>query len=327
VALARRGLGDLPKADAVLAEAAALHPAASLGLQAWVGVLRVHQGRAGEALGALEPMVGAEAGGLLSFWVEHVLQMLAHAYGHLGRAADAMAMLDRLDVELERRGSAARYGGVTMSYRSWVLRNLADPTAADVARSGIEQARTPEIRAQSLLDLADTLIGVGSAGVDLAGARRALDDAVVAIDTRWFHNRWRAEQRCGVIAARLHLAAGEPADALQVATSTAAIAKARGDARYAVLARLLAARAQALDGERVDPAALEGDLDRLEHVAGMEGWWMAADVAADLAVDRGGNRRAAEHAAFIARRSAQRLVAEAGERGPALQSLISARLG
>jgi len=87
-------------------------------------VLRTHQGRPNEALATLEPLLGADAGGLHSFWVEHMLQMTAHAYGMVGRAADALSVLDRLDRELERRGSDSRYGGMPDAYRSWVLRNL-----------------------------------------------------------------------------------------------------------------------------------------------------------------------------------------------------------
>ena len=317
VALAHRGLGDLRVADAVLAEAAALQPAPSLGLQAWVGVLRVHQGRAAEALDALEPMMGAEAGGMLSFWVEHVLQMLAHAYGHQGRAVDALAMMDRLDVELDRRGSSVRYGGLSLTYRSWILRNLGDTGAADIARAGIERAPTPEIRAQSLLDLADTLTGAGGGPGDVHGARVALDDAIAALDTRWFHNRWRAEQRCGVITARLHLATGNADAALTAARATAEAAGARGDARYAVLGRLVAARAAARIGEGIDVDALDADLSGLHHVAGLEAWWMAADVAADTG---------SELAAVIARQSAMRLVLEAGEHAPQLRRQIAARL-
>ena len=315
VSLAHRGLGDLRRADEVMAEAAALDPAPSLGLQAWVGVLRVHQGRVGEALAALEPMMGAEAGGMLSFWVEHVLQMLGHAYGHQGRAVDALAMMDRLDLELERRGSTVRYGGLSSTYRSWVLRNLGDPSADDIAREGIERARTPEIRAQSMLDLADALLA--SAHIDVGGARAALEDAVTVLETRWFHNRWRAEQRRGVIAARLHLATGDAEAAMAAALPVADAAADRGDARYAVLSRLLVARAAARLGEPIDPRTIESDLALLPTVAGLEAWWMAADVAEDTAIER---------ATVIAHQSAAQLILHAGEHAEELRRRVAARL-
>jgi DNA-binding SARP family transcriptional activator len=317
VALAHRGLGDLRRADALMADAAALQPEPSLGLQAWVGLLRVHQGRVTEALTALEPMIGAEAGGMLSFWVEHVVQMLGHAYGHHGRAVDALAMMDRLEMELERRGSSVRYGGLALSYRSWILRNLGDPSAADLARQGVEQGHTPEIRAQSMLDLADSLLAPGRKA-DLDGAGTALDAATAALEMRWFHNRWRAEQRRGVIAARLDLLRGQPEAASAIALGTAAAASDRADARYAVLARLVAARAAARLGELVDVAAVEADLTQLPHVAGLEAWWLAADVADDTGIGL---------AAVIARRSAAQLILHAGDHAPTLRREVAARLG
>ena len=56
-------------------------------------------------------------------------------------------------------------------------------------------------------------------------------------------------------------------------------AEERGDARYAVLARLVRATAHARLGEPVDEPALAADLDALPEVAALEGWWLAADVA------------------------------------------------
>ncbi len=89
VAFGHRGNGDLREAEAVLGEAAGAP--AELGLPAWTGVLRVHQGRPADGLATLEPMLGAEARrGGQGYWVEHTLQMTAHAYGLLGRSADAL---------------------------------------------------------------------------------------------------------------------------------------------------------------------------------------------------------------------------------------------
>ena len=57
-------------------------------------------------------MLGAEARrGGQGYWVEHTLQMTAHAYGLLGRSADALRALDRLEQEIERRGTGVRYAG------------------------------------------------------------------------------------------------------------------------------------------------------------------------------------------------------------------------
>lgn len=314
VALGHRGVGDLRDADRVMAEARALHPASTLGLGAWEGVLRVHQGRPVDALAALEPMLGAEAGGLLSFWVEHVLQMLAHAYGHVGRVTDALRLLDRLDLELERRGSASRYDGLSSTYRCWILRNLGAPGADDIARSGVEHGASPEIRAQSLLDLADTFLIAGR--LDEAG--EALAAAMQGLQLRWFHNRWRAEQRAGVITARLQLSCGSSADALATATATASAAEARGDARYATIGRLLVARASGRLGLAVDDAAVLRDVAALPGLAALESWWLAADVADDTGLDA---------VRSLAERFARALAIEAGDHAESLRCAAAARFG
>ena len=71
--------------------------------------------------------------------------MTAHAYGLLGRSADALHLLDRLEREIERRGTGVRYAGLQHTYRSWLLRNLGDPRAEELARTGLELANGQEI--------------------------------------------------------------------------------------------------------------------------------------------------------------------------------------
>ena len=209
VAFGHRGNGDLRQAEDVLDEAEGAP--AELGLPAWTGVLRVHQGRPAEALATLEPMLGAEARrGTQGFWVEHTLQMTAHAYGLLGRSADALRVLDRLEREIERRGTSVRYAGVQHTYRSWLLRNLGDPGAEDLALQGLELAGSQEILAQCHLDVADSLLRMG----DLAGAEERLAVAHAESGSRRFHNKWRFDQRRGLILARLGLAGDDPAAAL-----------------------------------------------------------------------------------------------------------------
>ena len=160
VAFGHRGNGDLRQAEAVLEEAVEAPP--ELGLPAWAGVLRVHQGRPSEALSTLEPMLGAEARrGTQGFWVEHTLQMTAHAYGLLGRSADALRILDRLEREIDRRGTSVRYAGLQHTYRSWLMRNLGDPAAEELAVRGLALAGSQEILAQCHLDVADSLLRTG----------------------------------------------------------------------------------------------------------------------------------------------------------------------
>lgn len=313
VALAQGGVGDLRAADVTMMAARNAGPASSLGLEAWIGVLRVHQGRPLDALEALQPLIGAESGGLLSFWVEHVIQMAAHATGHLGRVADALALLDRLDRELQRRGSYARYGGLSCTYRSWLLRNLADPAAERHAHHGVERARMHEIKAQSMLDLADTFVHLGR----FDAAAEALASAVVGLEVRWFQNRWRAEQRAGVIAARLHLAAGDAEAALGHAHEVAVTAAERGDARYETIATLVEARAAIRLGAPLDPVVVEAALRRVGDVAALESWWLAADLD---------HEAASPLARLVAERSADRLVRDAGPHADAFRNELARRL-
>jgi DNA-binding SARP family transcriptional activator len=313
VAFGHRGNGDLREADAVLGEAAGAP--AELGLPAWTGVLRVHQGRPADGLATLEPMLGAEARrGAQGYWVEHTLQMTAHAYGLLGRSADALAVLLRLEREIERRGTGVRYAGTGHTYGSWILRNLGDPGAEELARTGLGLAGSQEIFAQCHLDVADCLLRAG----DLAGAADRLSVAETESGTRWFHNKWRFDQRRGLLLARLALAEQQAAAALDAAEPVAAAAEERGDARYTVLARLVRATAQARLGEPVDEAVLASDLDALAGVAALEGWWLAADVA---------DATGSAYARATAMRLAEHVAREAAERGEAFRTVAAARLG
>lgn len=311
VAFAHRGNGDLREAEAVLDEAAGAPP--DLGLPAWTGILRVHQGRPADALTTLEPMLGAEArSAAQGHWVEHTIQMTAHAYGLLGRSADALVLLDRLQREIERRGTGLRYAGLQNTYRSWLLRNLGDPGAEELARTGLELANGPEVRAQCQLDVADCLLRAG----DLVGASERLAVAEEGSGARWFHNKWRFDQRRLLLTARLALAERAAGAALAAAELVAVGAEDRGDRRYAVLGRLVRATAQARLGESVDQERLDEDLDRLPGVAALEGWWLAADVA---------DATGSQHARAVAEQLADLVGREAGDRATAFRRVAAAR--
>jgi hypothetical protein len=98
----------------------------------------------------------------------------------------------------------------------------------------------------------------------------------------------------------------------------ATAAEERGDARYAVIARLVRATALARLGEPVDVLQVSADLAALEDVAVLEGWWLAADVG-----DATGLPQAAETAGRLAGLVAR----EAGPREAAFREVAARRLG
>jgi len=95
-------------------------------------------------------------------------------------------------------------------------------------------------------------------------------------------------------------------------------AEGRGDARYALLGRLVRAGARARLGHPVDGDRLDDDLDRLAQVAALEGWWLAAELA-----DATGSR----HARDVAERLVALVAREAADREGAFRKVAAARLG
>ena len=123
--------------------------------------------------------------------------------------------------------------------------------------------------------------------VQVAAAVEAFEATTPLLADPALSNRWRCEQRSGILAARLHLLAGGAGDALTRAGEVADLAAARGDVRYATIARLMHARAQARMGGAVDEQQVHAHLERLPEVAAIEAWWLAADVAVDTGLQHG----------------------------------------
>ena len=204
------------------------------------------------------------------------------------------------------------------NYRSWLFRGLAHPAAVDAAQHAIEVGATSEVQGQAHLDLADAHERAGRYD-DAADAMRA---AHQYMGTRWFHNRWRCDQRSGLIEARLLLASGDGEGALACATTVATAAEARGDLRYASMARLHVVLARMQCGDPVDPAAVLADAGIVARVAMPEAWRLAADVADALGDDRGG--RAVRE---VGVQAGAFLATEAGDRSEHLRRVLADRLG
>jgi hypothetical protein len=124
---------------------------------------------------------------------------------------------------------------------------------------------------------------------------------------------WHHQQRFGVLSARFALDRGEPDRAAETAAAVIADCDGRGTSRYRTLAVLAAARARLAAGEAVDHDALDGELGRLETLAGLEAWRATAELAAAAGVDRWWRD---------AERRAGSLIAHAGHHGEGLRRFV-----
>ena len=283
VAFAHRGLGDLAAAERELLAAIDTEGSDRLGAKGWLGVLRVHQGRPDQALDLLEPAIGAEVDAVHGFWVEHTLQMAVHAYAMTGRVVEARALLDRLDRELDRRGSRDRYrgpGGELPGLDPAEPRRSPRPRRRRSRPSTRRpwRSRAPRRRSTSPTDTSAAATTSGPAGCSTRPRRRC-----TSAGSRTAGGARPASGCCG-------RTSGWPATSRRppsrCADEVAATAAARGDDRYALLARLAAARGRwRRAGGAVDLDAVDADLARLPRVAGLEAWWTTALVARDLGVD------------------------------------------
>jgi tetratricopeptide (TPR) repeat protein len=266
----RHARGDLAVAEDRFIDAiAAAEGPALAAASAWLGVLRSHQSRTAEALDLLRSatrMSGAL--GQLNVLL-HALLFTGHAAALAGRPADALAALDHYATEVERR-DVGRFRGRAENFSAWVLRSLgAREEAADLNEAaleiGVDDATIPETVLAAHLDLTEAALLRG----DLDDAERRLS-AAEAVDAGALVFGWRQGLKVRSHRGRLALATGRAEEALGLAEALAA--DTAGVPRYAVPARLLAARARAKLGEPVDLDAVAADLDTLAKVVALEAW-------------------------------------------------------
>jgi hypothetical protein len=279
--------------------------------------LRTAQGRPAEALSLARPQRGQ---GLSVYRFPNAYGLMATVTGRamLGRADEALVALDELAVEVEQMG-ATRWVPRPLNLRGWITRNLGEAAAADelnqAAREAAEAAGQVEPLANALLDLAAGRLFEG----DLAHVGPLLEEARALLEVEHaFH--WRHGLRGRLLQARLDLAAGDAVAARHGALALAADALTMGVPRYEVQAGLVAAVAGLRSGDRVDEADLEvvqGLLTRLDQVAGLESWWITADVARAFGVDAW---------EALARQRVAELRTHAGRLGPSLERAASRRL-
>lgn len=276
-------LGRLREAERHLEEAVAAEAGADAGPSFWLAWLRIHQGRPREALDLVQRVLCSPGSALpYAFPLEHALLFDAEALATLGRPAEALEVLDRVEAESRRRQTWPRYGGVFYTLRARVLRNLGAAEQADRldALAAADHWRSPVTSPWAVTGLADGRIRAG----DLTAAAGYLDQ--MAEGRSHLYLRWHNRLDEQLLRARLALAAGDHAQARRRATDLAAEASRLGTLQHATLARLTLAQARARADDPADPAEVEPDLAALPDVAGLEAWWLTADLATDYRADR-----------------------------------------
>jgi hypothetical protein len=216
---------------------------------------------------------------------------------------------------MERQG-ASRFKGRPANYRAWALRGLGEFEQADElnwrARDEARELGTAEAEAHALLDLADGKLRVGE-----LDAATSLLDAAAPLQELHHANRWRHWLRYRLLRGRLALAKESLEEAQLIACQLRGEADQMGVLRYADLGFLLEVRAAVALGEPVEHAALATVLGRLPAHAGLEGWWLVAEMAAATRTDQ-----------FwaLAETYADRLAAAAGEHAETFRAYAGARL-
>ena len=259
---------DLAAADGVLAEAATVDHANDLGCRRG-SVLRVHQGRpAIRRRSSNRCWVRCTVGssGVLG---RAFTAMTAHAYGLVGRPLDALRLLDRLAIELDRRGTVARYRRSDPDLPELVLRNQVPPRRLPSWPPPVSRSGQMEIRGQCTSNISDCLLRAGQ----LSNAESHLDLAQREAQQHWFHNRWRfsSSDRAPCRPGASRSAAVTPRPPRTTPPSSRRATR-RGDRRYQVVGRLLSAAAEARlrpgtvarAADRARPSALLGEVAALE---------------------------------------------------------------
>jgi hypothetical protein len=165
---------------------------------------------------------------------------------------------------------------------AWVLRNIGEVTCARednaIAQAGARETAYRELEVYAALDPCDDLIAerdVVRASELLATAQTLMDDV--------YAYRWRHYLRVDLLHGRIALARGDPDIALGIAERLITAAAGRRAPRYTQLGAVLRAQARAALGEEPPSPALLAELSSsLSNVAGIEAWWLMADLGASL---------------------------------------------
>jgi DNA-binding SARP family transcriptional activator/tetratricopeptide (TPR) repeat protein len=309
--------GRLPEADERLSEAVAGAPAEVRGVaQIFLGALRVHQGRVAEgselvARALLDP---SRLGHPFALHQGHLFRVLG--LGMQGRPVEALAAVEAGKTVAVRAGEpGVRFVPVHDNLRSWVLRNLGRLDEADdwtnraLELSASHRGLMSEMYYAGRLDLIEGRLLAG----DLDAASNAIESTSEITGWNGGH-AWHHHQRFLSLGAQHALATQDPERAAALASDVLADSGDRRTLRYALFARVSAARARLAAGEPIDHDELDRVLVELERCAGMEVWRVTAELASAARVDRWWRD---------ADRRAGGLVVRAGEHGETLRRYVA----
>ncbi len=248
--------------------------------------LKVHMGEVGLAISAIEasPLAAADAASTIIYTPVHGYLAHGYALATCGRAAEAGAVLERAVAEARRRG-LVRYAALGANMGAWVLRNIGEiDRAREANAAALDPARDSgyrELEVYALLDPCDDPI----AARDVTAARHGIDAARARMEEPYAY-RWRNELRLDLLEGRIALLRNDPDAALQFAERLIAGATDRYAPRYAQLGEVLRLQARAgLGAEPPAPEVLTELSSSLSAVAGIEAWWVLAELGASLGSD------------------------------------------
>jgi DNA-binding SARP family transcriptional activator/tetratricopeptide (TPR) repeat protein len=275
----RHSHGDLNGADEFLQRAERVAPESVRGLaNVWLGGLRAHQGRADDALTALDSALLDIAHLGHPFAPIHALFAQAYAYGMVGALDRAYKSVDAMREATLRAGETGhRFLAIVANLEAWLLRSIGQH-----ARAEEENTRALDLTIENLgepvshahLDLAELALQRGDvrsaqAHVDLTDERIA-DHHTMA---------WHQRQRVLLMQSRCAYAAGDLDTATRYAELLEGDAERRGSRRYLVLARVQRAIAEAAAGKSLDHDAVDAAVQDLGRVAGIDAWLLTAELA------------------------------------------------
>ncbi len=274
--------GDLSGSEERLEEALRVAPPGqAVQAESWLAWLRVSQGQPEDTVGLVHASDGT---GLAAYRYPNAYALMAStmAQAMLSRPDRALASLKLLESDIERM-DAARWVPRSRNLRGWIARNLGEVTQADECNAeaveGSRQIGMAEPLAHGLLDLAAGRLMVA----DFAGTSDLLAQAE-HLEQQEHTFKWRHRLRRRLLETRLQLDRELSEAALTGALALADDATTLGAIRHALQARLLHAVAAHRLGQPTDLTQIEALLAALPRLAGLESWWLTAEVAAEFGV-------------------------------------------